>query len=112
MAKVFTDYRGTIAKEEWNDAWELLNSRVVSKTTDYTATTDDGVILCSGNFVVTLPTAVGIGGKIFYIKNIGDGTITASGNASETIDGDITQLLDEQYDEIPVLSDGVNWSIL
>lgn len=46
------------------------------KTTTYTLTADDEVILCNGTFTVTLPTAVGITGKKYTIKNVGTGVVT------------------------------------
>jgi hypothetical protein len=60
----------------------------VAKTGTYTATAVDYTIDCtSGSFTVTLPTAVGITGRVYIIKNSGAGTITMAGTSSQTFDG-------------------------
>lgn len=62
--------------------------RYVAKTSTYTATDADYTIDCtSGTFTVTLPTAVGIEGRVYIIKNSGAGTITMAGTSSQTFDG-------------------------
>lgn len=84
----------------------------VAKTANYTADAAlDYQIECTANsFTVTLPTAVGIQGKMFSIKNSGTGTITVTTTSSQTIDGQLTQLL-SQYDNLVVMSNNVNWII-
>jgi hypothetical protein len=58
------------------------------------------IINCTANtFTVTLPTAVGIGGREYTIKNSGSGVITVDGDGAETIDGSATRTLN-QYDSI------------
>jgi len=86
--------------------------KVVSKTSTYTITASDDVILCSGTFTVTLPTASGIAGTTYHIKNNGTGTLTIDGDGSETIDGATTQTITAQYDSIQVVSDGTGWAII
>ena len=83
----------------------------VSKSATYTLTATDVVCLCTGTFTVTLPTAVGITGKTYYVKNVSSGVITLDGDGSETIDGETTQLL-HQWDTAQVTSDGTNWVII
>lgn len=84
---------------------------VSSKTSAYTITSDDDVILCDGTFTVTLPTAVGISGTSFYVKNIGTGSITLDGDGSETIDGSTTILIPSLASR-HVVSDGTQWWII
>lgn len=73
----------------------------------------DYFIDCTANtFTVTLPTAVGITGRQYIIKNSGTGVITVDGNGSETIDGQTTWALPAQYDSITIMSDGANWKII
>lgn len=93
---------------------QIGNARaVVTKTGTYTATTSDGLILCNGTFTINLPTAASVGaGWVYQIKNIGTGTVTIDGNASETIDGQTTIALAVQYDNLTICSDGSNWLIL
>ena len=73
------------------------------KTTTYNITSDDYYVDCSGTFTVTLPTSVGITGKLYIIKNSGVGTITVNTTSSETIDGSLSFLL-TQYDTLQVQS--------
>ncbi len=90
---------------------------LVTKTAAYTATDSDTVILCdatAGAFTVTLPTAVGRTGKVFYIKKI-DATanaVTIAGDGAETIDGETTQSISTQYNALKLISDGSEWHIL
>jgi hypothetical protein len=65
----------------------------------------------SGTFTVTLPTAIGVKGKQYVIKNIGSGTITVSTTSSQTIDGNNTISL-TQNDSIVVISDDSDWKII
>lgn len=90
---------------------------LITKTTGYTATDSDTVILCdaaAGALAITLPTAVGRTGKVFYVKKI-DATanpVTVDGDGAETIDGATTQVISTQYNAIKIISGGSNWSIL
>jgi hypothetical protein len=90
---------------------------IVNKTGAYTATANDHTITCnatSATFTITLPTAVGISGRIYVIKKIDSSgnAITVDANASETIDGTLTKSLNFQYESITIQSDGTNWYIL
>lgn len=85
----------------------------IAKTANYTATTSDYFIDCtSGTFTITLPTAVGIIGRIYVVKNSGAGTITLSTTSSQTIDGSTTKTLNVQYIDYMIQSDGANWKII
>lgn len=62
--------------------------------------------------VLTLPPAASSKGKIYTIKCIDyQGTITIDGNASETIDDQLTKTLSAQYDAIRIQCDGTEWWI-
>ena len=71
---------------------------------------------CTGTFTVTLPASAGAdAGKEIRIKNMGTGTITVDGNASETIDGQTTIDLDTQYSSITLIATGntpAAWEII
>ena len=85
----------------------------VAKTSTYTLTASDYLVDCtSGTFTLNLPTAVGISGKVYVIKNSGNGVITLDGNASETIDGALTFTLSQQFSSITIMSNGTNWIII
>lgn len=90
---------------------------VTTKTADYTAVSTDSVILVDatgGAVTITLPTAVGISGKAFYIKrlNAGANTVTVDANAAETVDDGLTAVLTVQYEAITIVSDNVEWWIV
>lgn len=84
----------------------------VAKTANYTLTIDDRLVNCTANsFTITLPTAVGITGREYIIKNTGSATtITIATTSSQTIDG----LIPSTYNvttltPLRVMSDGNNW---
>ena len=84
----------------------------IAKTATYTLTANDFQLECTANtFTVTLPTAVGIAGRIYSIKNSGAGTITVAGDGTENIDGANTQTL-AQWDNLKVVSNNVGWIII
>jgi hypothetical protein len=80
-----------------------------AKTGTYAITTSDHFIECtSGSFTVTLPTAVGVPGKIYVIDNSGAGTITIATTSSQTIDGSAPGTLAGGV-KLTVYSNGANW---
>lgn len=74
-------------------------------------TTDDVVECTSGTFTATLPTAVGVTGKAYVIKNSGTGVITIATTSAQTIDGITTKNLNNQYDAATLISNGANWVV-
>lgn len=81
-------------------------------TGDYTITESDYLInVTSGSPTITLPTAAGVEGREYCIKNSGTGTVTLDGSGSETIDGSANKTFN-QYTSITVVSDGTNWVIV
>lgn len=82
----------------------------VAKTATYTADITDFLIDCTANsFTVTLPTAVGITGRIYIIKNSGSATtITIATTSSQTIDGTTPGTLTSMV-PIQLMSTGANW---
>lgn len=82
----------------------------IAKTTTYSIAPTDYLIECtSGSFTVTLPTAVGIEGKTYIVKNTGAGTITVATTSSQTIDGSAPASLGAGPTVIRVMSNGANW---
>ena len=65
----------------------------------------------ANSFTITLPTAVGIVGYKFTIKNTGSGTIVLATTSGQTIDGASTQSL-TQYQSLDVVSNNTNWIIV
>lgn len=90
---------------------------ITSVSSTYTALYTDEVVLADatgGAFTVTLPTAVGHGGKVFTVKrmNSGANAVTIGTTSSQTIDGATTASLSSQYSARTVVSDGTNWQVL
>ena len=77
----------------------------------YSVGENDYLIDVTGNTItVTLPTAVGVNGKNYVIKNNGSGVVTVATTSSQTIDGVSSKSL-KNNDSIEVVSDGSNWII-
>lgn len=103
-------------------AWTQINGgggaatlSVASKTTTYTITSSDDVILgdaTSAGFTVSLPTAVGWTKRI-TIKKIDSSTnaVTVGTTGGETIDGNSTRLLKAQLSSVTLISDNANWRV-
>lgn len=91
-----------------------FNLNTTAKTAAYTATALDDVITCgAGNETFTIDLPAVDDGKVFYIKNVGTGTITVDANTtgSTTIDGDTTQTV-ARYECLQVVCDAsVYWAI-
>lgn len=87
------------------------------KTTTYSIQASDTVVLTdasSGSFTVTLPTAVGVTGKLYIIKRTDQtlsNVVTVATTSSQTIDGNTTRTLNTQNEEWSVVSDGSNWLV-
>ena len=94
-----------------------VTSNLVTKTSAYAATASDQTILgnaTTGSFSVTLPTSVGITGKIYIVKKVDSSvnTVTIATTSAQTIDGAASKVLSYQYDGMQVQSDGANWVII
>ncbi len=93
----------------------LTSSSVATKTANYTLTNSDGTILAdvsAGAFTLTLPTAVGITGKVFTIKYAGStnqNRVTIDTTSSQTIDGNLTLCMTSFGDVTRLMSNGSNW---
>ena len=89
----------------------------VGKTAGYTVTGVNYTVAANastGALSITLPTSVGITGKVYVIKKM-DSTanvVTVATTSSQTIDGATTRALSLQYDAISVQSDGANWIVI
>lgn len=84
---------------------------IVTKTANYTLTANDVIVLANGTLTLTLPTAVGISGKGYKIKNIGTGRVTVACDGSETIEEAPTAVLPPKVSIFP-RSDNTEWWIL
>ena len=79
---------------------------------DYTGLADDYVVdATSADITVTLPTAVGIVGKSYIVKNSSAGVITISPSGAETIDGE-SSIDTNSKTALTLLSTNSNWIII
>ena len=92
----------------------IVNVRTISKNDFLYAT--DRVIIATGKGVdLRLPTAVGIPGQVFNIKNCGYGPrplyIYTKQTTSEKIDEASSFVISARLGSVMVVSDGYNWQI-
>jgi hypothetical protein len=81
--------------------------------TTYTLTAADSVVLSKAHpnpATITLPTAVGIRGRRYQIKNIVGNVATVDTTSSETIDGAATVSL-SRLETLSVISSGTEWLV-
>jgi hypothetical protein len=89
---------------------------IVNSDSPYTAAAVEVIIAdaTSGAITVNLPDAAGNTGRRYSIKKV-DATanlVTIDGDGGDTIDGQTTKVLSDQYDSVTVVSDGTNWFII
>lgn len=86
-------------------------STITSTSTNYTILTTDEIIkVTAASITITLPTAVGIEGKVFTITNASSGNITVATTGGQTISGATSGTL-SQWDSLVVYSDNSNYII-
>ncbi|MFL5745347.1 MAG: hypothetical protein ACJ751_11810, partial [Niastella sp.] len=90
--------------------------RTFSTSTIITGTDHTVVFTGTAATTATLPTAVGVTGRVYWIKNasatLPTPTLTVATTSSQTIDGATTWLLDEANEVMKVISNGTNWLVL
>jgi len=91
-----------------------LSLSYIAKTANYTLTVSDYTVDCTTNtFTITLPTAVGVSGRIYNIKNTGTGVITVNTTSSQTIDQYASGAINlVQWENLQVQSNNANWIII
>lgn len=94
-------------------------SNLVTKTGNYTATTTDHKILVDstgGIVTITLPTAVGVAGQEYIVKDwkgtSATNNITIATTSAQTIDGAANKVLSSNYASLSFTSDGANWVVI
>ncbi len=79
-----------------------------AQSSTYNVTASDNIIECTANsFTLNFPSAVGLTGKEWTVKNTGVGIITIEPDGAETIDGQPNTILTTQK-SITIFSNGVN----
>jgi hypothetical protein len=94
---------------------DTIGLTTISKTAGFTLDSSATVYLCSSlsPFTATLPTAVGIGGRVYIIKNTGGAAkVTLATTSSQLIDGISTYPLIEKNQVVAVQSDNANWQVI
>jgi len=88
-----------------------------AKTSAHTVAAGESLISCdasSAAFTVTLPAAASHTGRVIYIKKTDSSAnaVTVDGNASETIDGALTQAIYLQYECLQLICTGTTWEVV
>lgn len=113
--------------EWWNDhdsgirPWTSLSFGTVciQKAAAYTVGLSDHVVLVDSTAAtraITLPTAVGVNGRRYTVKDwkgkSATNAITVGTTSTQTIDGSATKVLNTNYESVTFVSDGAGWSII
>ena len=94
-----------------------LHLSIATKTSAYTLTTNDDVILVdasSSTVTITLPSAVGVSGETYHVKKI-DSTannVVIESTGSETIDGELFKIITSQWTSLHLVSNGTSWFVI
>ena len=103
---------GTYYLDADNHSYTVTTQTTATLTLDATHNT----VLCDGTsntVTVTLPTAVGITGKIYNIKAINvDNAVELAADGTEEIDGSTTNISFALMETVTVQSDNANWWII
>ena len=85
-----------------------------SYTIDMGSNYESIFFISNGSTAVTvnLPTAASKGGYKIHVKRLGTASVVIDANGSETIDGNLTFSLSDQYSSILLVSDNSNWMII
>ncbi len=98
-------------------AWGQMILATATKTSNYTITASDTVILADasgGNVAITLPLASIASGYRFCIKKTdsSSNTVSIDRSGSDTIDGSTSASISVPYVSITVVSNGSDWFII
>lgn len=117
----------------WNDhnfgirKWDIVRAGSIfsdsfsvgihSASSSYSIGNGDSVVFVdstAGPVTITLPTTIGIIGRVLFIKRINGGKnmVTIATSLAQTIDGGSVYYLPAQYHSVSLVSDGANWAIL
>jgi hypothetical protein len=88
-----------------------VRENVVSINTNYSVQLSDSVILSTETSIITMPSAVGLLGDKYYIKNAGVGTVTIKPSGSELIDDYTEMILSEKNSSLTLISNNSKWLI-
>jgi hypothetical protein len=109
---------GTTTPNSMLDVHGSMSTSFRTFTTATSITGTDHTVVFTGTAAATatLPTAAGITGRIYWIKNasttVPTPILTVATTSSQTIDGAASWLLDEANETIKLISNGTNWLVL
>jgi hypothetical protein len=88
-------------------------SKLVTVTSNYTILSSDEIISANSTSPINiyLPSAIGIAGRTYTIKNINTGWVTLRPSFSQNIDGSNTYELPNRYSFVKVVSNGSIWLV-
>ncbi len=103
----------------FNSTTKELTYGLSSNQTNYTAINTStalnanmSAIGVTGTSNLTLPSAIGLNGKIFYVKSLDNNAKNIIPSGSELIDGATNYSLNLIYKYVTLISDGTQWLIL
>lgn len=88
---------------------------ILTKTATYSVVATDGrnvLVLASNTITINLYAVASNAGKVVTIKNVGAGAITIDANASETIDGALTQTIASANQSLTLVCTGSAWVLI
>lgn len=91
-----------------------VTETISTKTGPYTLTATDSIVISNyTNGIMTLPTAVGATGRVYWVKNVAASTATVK-SVGGTIDGvaGSTGVSLVTYQTLTFVSDGTNWFLI
>ena len=95
------------------DGWIHGNYATVTVVSgDTTLDSTHAIVLVSAGATISLPTAVGVAGRLYNVVRTGTGLVTIQPDGAETISGDTPLVLTSQWDSVVFVSDGTNWVLL
>lgn len=106
-----------VRPSNWNDVHAIAQLQATLAANTTIAYVTHETVLCNAgasDITLTLPTAAGHIGERFFFKRINStaGNTIIDGSGSETIDGDLTYTLTNQWQMVEIESDGTNWIIV
>jgi hypothetical protein len=95
----------------------MLKTKTITVSDSAYSAAEEYTIFCNavgGTITVNLPAAATNAGRIYNIKKIDSSqyTVIIDGNASETIDGDLTKTITAQWVSVMLHCNGTNWYII
>lgn len=111
----YTDGSGVTSVDDERSVGRAADSNVSTTSSDLTTSGEDLIFVDTSSNTVTITLAssdVDSGNNVFILDsggNAGTNSITLATEGSETIDGNATKLIEEDYSAAAVASDGTNW---